>query len=216
VLLNAERSFRRLKGHRQMPLLVAALARHIEAATPACDIANVASGASASTVNQPSARMLAVRWPAEGLHPGDQVLHAAAVAAGPGRARHAVVGDRQPNGLAGDARLGGAVACRAVPPHVGHRLAQHLYGLARPDGVPDRSALPIAGDDHVAKTEVTSLLDTLGWDTVDAGSLADSGRMHLGTPVSVAPYRSTPDIFTDPGAPVSADKIRSLLAAATR
>jgi hypothetical protein len=28
-MLNAERSFRRLKGHRQMPLLVAALARHL-------------------------------------------------------------------------------------------------------------------------------------------------------------------------------------------
>jgi hypothetical protein len=39
VLLNAERSFRRLKGHRQMPLPAAALARHIEAATPACDAA---------------------------------------------------------------------------------------------------------------------------------------------------------------------------------
>jgi hypothetical protein len=31
VLLNAERSFRRLKGHRQMQLLVAALARDINA-----------------------------------------------------------------------------------------------------------------------------------------------------------------------------------------
>jgi hypothetical protein len=41
-MLNAERSFRRLKGHRQMPLLVAALARHIEAATPACDTADIA------------------------------------------------------------------------------------------------------------------------------------------------------------------------------
>jgi hypothetical protein len=40
-MLNAERSFRRLKSHRQMPLLVAALARHIEAATPACDTADV-------------------------------------------------------------------------------------------------------------------------------------------------------------------------------
>jgi hypothetical protein len=30
-MLNAERSFRRLKGYRQMPTLVAALARHVEA-----------------------------------------------------------------------------------------------------------------------------------------------------------------------------------------
>jgi putative transposase len=41
-MLNAERSFRRLKGHKQMPALVAALARHIPAVTPACDTAKVA------------------------------------------------------------------------------------------------------------------------------------------------------------------------------
>jgi putative transposase len=41
-MLNAERKFRRLKGHGQMPALVAALARHVEAVTPTCDTANVA------------------------------------------------------------------------------------------------------------------------------------------------------------------------------
>jgi hypothetical protein len=40
-VLNAERSFRRLKGHRQ-PRPVAALARHLEAVTPACDTARAA------------------------------------------------------------------------------------------------------------------------------------------------------------------------------
>jgi putative transposase len=41
-MLNAERSFRRLKGYKQMPILIAALARHIEAVTPSCDTAKVA------------------------------------------------------------------------------------------------------------------------------------------------------------------------------
>jgi putative transposase len=41
-MLNGERSFRRLKGYRQMPTFVAALARHVEAVTPACDAARVA------------------------------------------------------------------------------------------------------------------------------------------------------------------------------
>jgi HD domain-containing protein len=41
-MLNAENSFRRLKGYRQMPTFVAALARHVEAVTPACDAARVA------------------------------------------------------------------------------------------------------------------------------------------------------------------------------
>jgi transposase-like protein len=36
-MLNAERSFRRLKGHKQMPALVAALERHTAAITPTCD-----------------------------------------------------------------------------------------------------------------------------------------------------------------------------------
>jgi len=41
-MLNAERKFRRLKGHTQMPVLVNVLARHVEAVTPACDTAQVA------------------------------------------------------------------------------------------------------------------------------------------------------------------------------
>ena len=41
-MLNAERSFRRLKGYRQMPTFVAALASHVEAVPPACDAAGVA------------------------------------------------------------------------------------------------------------------------------------------------------------------------------
>jgi transposase-like protein len=41
-MLNAERKFRRLKGHAQMPTLVAALARHAEAVTPTCETAKVA------------------------------------------------------------------------------------------------------------------------------------------------------------------------------
>jgi transposase-like protein len=36
-LLEAEKKFRRLRGHRQMPQLVAALARHAETVTPTCD-----------------------------------------------------------------------------------------------------------------------------------------------------------------------------------
>ena len=41
-LLNAERSFRRLKGYKQMPALVGAIERHINAVTPSCDTEQVA------------------------------------------------------------------------------------------------------------------------------------------------------------------------------
>src|SRR6202012_5420247 len=59
---------------------------------------------------------------------------------------------------------------------------EHLLGLARPSGAADRSALAVAGDDAAAKAQVTALLDSLGYDTVDAGTLADSWRFQPDTP----------------------------------
>jgi len=41
-MLKAERSVPGLKGYRQMPTFVAALARHLEAVPPACDAGRVA------------------------------------------------------------------------------------------------------------------------------------------------------------------------------
>ncbi len=39
---------------------------------------------------------------------------------------------------------------------------KHLAALARPHGAPDRSALPIAGDNEAAKQAVTEFLDRIG------------------------------------------------------
>jgi predicted dinucleotide-binding enzyme len=47
---------------------------------------------------------------------------------------------------------------------------KRLLSLARPAGAPDRSALPIAGDDPDAKATVTAFLDALGYDAVDAAT----------------------------------------------
>ncbi|WTE74232.1 NAD(P)-binding domain-containing protein [Streptomyces sp. NBC_01615] len=63
-----------------------------------------------------------------------------------------------------------------------------LFSLARPAGASDRSALPIAGDSPEAKTEAIELLDILGYDTVDIGTLAASWRSEPDTPVYVRPY----------------------------
>ncbi|MCG7284448.1 NAD(P)-binding domain-containing protein [Cellulomonas sp. ACRRI] len=49
-------------------------------------------------------------------------------------------------------------------------------------GTPERLALPVAGDDVVAKATVMQLVEDTGFDAVDAGSLADSWRMQPGTP----------------------------------
>ncbi|MFE2419446.1 NADPH-dependent F420 reductase [Streptomyces hokutonensis] len=61
--------------------------------------------------------------------------------------------------------------------------AQDILDRHRPAGAPDRLALPVAGDDEAAKRVVRALIDELGFDTVDAGSLDDSWRQQPGTPV---------------------------------
>jgi predicted dinucleotide-binding enzyme len=61
--------------------------------------------------------------------------------------------------------------------------ATHLDELGRPAGHPDRIALPVASDDGAAKQRVMELIDELGFDPVDSGTLADSWRQEPGTPV---------------------------------
>lgn len=59
------------------------------------------------------------------------------------------------------------------------------YSLAHkplPKGRADRVALPIAGDDLKAKQVVLDLVNQIGFDPYDAGSLAESWRYQPGTP----------------------------------
>lgn len=65
-------------------------------------------------------------------------------------------------------------------------MAAHLLEEGRPAGAADRVALPVAGDDEAAKQTVMRLVDELGFDPVDAGSLDESWRQQPGTPVYVA------------------------------
>ena len=90
---------------------------------------------------------------------------------------------------------------------------KHLRSLPRPAGVADRSALPIAGDDEEAKAAVAAFLDSIGYDAVDAGSLAQSWRQDSGSPAYGAPYGPFSD---ETGTPADAAKIRAALAAAHR
>lgn len=103
-----------------------------------------------------------------------------------------------------------------------------LYTRARPSGAPDRSALPIAGDDDAAKSEAAHLLDVLGYDMVDIGTLADSWRSEPGTQVYVQPYfpAQPPEgvsqeeayrwFLETPGVPVPAARIKELADSAIR
>lgn len=90
-------------------------------------------------------------------------------------------------------------------------LSRHLRSLARPPGAADRSALPIAGDDDQAKATVTTFLDSIGYDAVDAGPLAESWRQEPGTPVYRSPYGSLSDRT---GTPAGAAQIRAALTSA--
>jgi 8-hydroxy-5-deazaflavin:NADPH oxidoreductase len=61
--------------------------------------------------------------------------------------------------------------------------ARHLLERGKPKGAADRIALPVAGDDPRAKEIVIRLLDQLGFDGVDAGTLDESWRQQPGTAV---------------------------------
>ena len=85
----------------------------------------------------------------------------------------------------------GATESRWTEGHLGHPVvkafngtyAQDILDRHRPAGAPDRIALPVAGDDAAAKVRIRSLIDELGFDTVDSGGIDDSWRQQPGTPV---------------------------------
>jgi len=61
--------------------------------------------------------------------------------------------------------------------------ADHLLKLGRAADQTGRLALPIAGDDQSSKGVVMRLVDELGFDPIDAGTLAESWKQQPGTPV---------------------------------
>jgi predicted dinucleotide-binding enzyme len=90
---------------------------------------------------------------------------------------------------------------------------EHLRSLTRPAGSAERSALPVAGDSEDAKQRVAAFFDSIGYDTVDAGPLAENWRTQRDSPVYVTPYGRHGD---QAGATANADYIRERLSAATR
>ncbi len=76
--------------------------------------------------------------------------------------------------------------------------ADHLRNKGLPAGTPGRISLPLAGDDAAAKRKVMLLVEELGFDAVDDGTLHESWRQQPGTPCY--------------GADLPADKLREQLA----
>jgi predicted dinucleotide-binding enzyme len=95
-------------------------------------------------------------------------------------------------------RLVGAHVVKAFN-HIG---AAHITEHAQPGGTDDRRALAVAGDDEQAKATVSELMDEIGFDVVDLGTLAESWRIETDTPGY--------------GPRLTADGLREALAAAQR
>lgn len=72
---------------------------------------------------------------------------------------------------------------RSVVKAFNNIYAQHLLEVGKPAGTPGRVALPVAGDDKAAKQVIIDLVNELGFDGVDAGTLDESWRQQPGTPV---------------------------------
>jgi predicted dinucleotide-binding enzyme len=97
----------------------------------------------------------------------------------------------------------------------------HLGELARPSGDPERSVLAIAGDDAAAKEAASAFLESIGYDTLDAGSLSEGWRFQSGTPAYGMPYLSdsadgTSFAIPGTGQRVTAETLRDRLAEAVR
>ena len=69
-------------------------------------------------------------------------------------------------------------------------FADHLQNKGLPAGTPGRISLPVAGDDAAAKQKVMLLVEELGFDAVDDGSLHESWRQQPGTPSYGADLRA--------------------------
>ncbi len=83
----------------------------------------------------------------------------------------------------------------------------------------DRTALPIAGDDEAAKATVKAFLDAIGYDAVDTGGLFESWRFERDMPAYGLIYFAKVPVAGEPfpdGAPTSASKVASAVAAAKR
>lgn len=97
-------------------------------------------------------------------------------------------------------------------------VAHHIPLLANSD---PRTALPLAGDDAAATATVASIVEDLGFDTVDAGTLAESWTFEPESGAYTQIYAADAtgfreDFFADRGAPLPAARLREILAVSHR
>ncbi len=117
---------------------------------------------------------------------------------------------------------GSATSCELLQAHLptsrvvkafNNIFYQHLGALGRPVGAPDRTALSIFGDDADAKTAVTAFLTSIGYDTVDGGTLEESWRQEPGSSAYGGIYG---ELDNPDGTPANTDVVRAAIEAAHR
>ncbi len=93
----------------------------------------------------------------------------------------------------------------------------HLASLPHPAGHPERSVLPIAGDDPAAKQAVTDFLDSIGYDAYDVGPLSEGWRYQRDTAAYAAIYAVPGSEYpTWPARQVTPEMLQDSLNAAVR
>lgn len=71
---------------------------------------------------------------------------------------------------------------RSVIKAISNQLAYTLENKGTPEGTSGRIAMTVSGDDQSQKQRVMDLVNDLGFDPVDSGSLSESWRQQPGTP----------------------------------
>ncbi|GAA3704301.1 NAD(P)-binding domain-containing protein [Arthrobacter ginkgonis] len=98
----------------------------------------------------------------------------------------------------------------------------YLGRLGRPHNHRERSVLAIAGNNHAAKDTVAAFIDSIGYDTLDAGPLAEGWRFQRDLPAYNIPYfgdsaQAPPlDVRFNPGHPATREQLAAALAQAKR
>ncbi|MCD9018001.1 prephenate dehydrogenase/arogenate dehydrogenase family protein [Fulvivirgaceae bacterium QH1ED-6-2] len=80
---------------------------------------------------------------------------------------------------------------RPVTKAFNNLLAHTLEHGGNPQGAEGRIAMAISGDDEKAKATISGLINEVGFDVVDAGSLSDSWRHQPGTPAYCTELNTT-------------------------
>jgi predicted dinucleotide-binding enzyme len=84
----------------------------------------------------------------------------------------------------------------AVVKAFNHIHASAITDDAQSPGTAERRALIVAGNDAAAKAAVTEFIDTIGFDVLDIGGLAESWRIQVGT-AAYGPRRDLEELEID-------------------